>query len=152
MVFVALLIDIAVFVHSLVLRFLFIGFIVVFVSFGLCFFVSDNIDVGSVNVLQSSHSCVNSVTNSSENSDDFHSVSRLHEIDQIFISAHLQGLWSFTVRNSLRGFLHLDVLFVREHAEVVDHLKREPLIASLTKLWLCDSSSLDEPEFFSMAS
>ena len=44
---------------------------------------------GSVYIFESSHSSVNSITYGSEDSDDLNSVSRLHEIDQVLISAHL---------------------------------------------------------------
>ena len=150
-VLVAFLFKIAIFIHSLIFRFGITIGIVIFVSLRLSLFIPNDIDVSSVDVLEGSHTSIDSVSDGSENTYDFNSVSRLHEIDQVFISAHLQSLWSLTIWDGLRGLLHFDVLFVGEHAEVVDHLEREPLIAPLTKLWLRDSSSLNEPELLSLA-
>lgn len=56
----------------------------------------------------------------------------------------MDGLWGFSFGNSFWGFLQLDVLFVTEHAHVVDKLESLSALALVAKIWLNDLASFDE--------
>ena len=119
----------------------------IFVSFAVSFGVADYINIGPIDIFERSLVRISSYTLGSVNSNDFASVTWLNIIDEILVGAHMNGLWSLTFWDSLRCFLHLDVLFVREHTPVVNHLKSASTPAIVAEVWLSDLTSLDVSEF-----
>ena len=63
----------------------------------------------------------------------------------------MQSLWSFSLWHRLWSLLHLDVLFVGEHAQVVHHLVGESAIAIFADFWLGDFTALNVLAFFALA-
>jgi len=62
---------------------------------------------------------------------------------------HCMG--SLALRNVLRDLLDLDMLFVGEHALVVNEFESHPALAVVAELRLSDSTSLDELIFLLLA-
>ncbi len=75
--------------------------------------VCDNIDVGSVHILESSLVLIDSNSHCFVNSSDFDSVTGTNVIDEVLISAKMDGLWGFSLWHRLRCLLDLHVLLVR---------------------------------------
>ena len=82
----------------------------------ICFDIANNINISSIDVLQCSHTCLDSNSLSSVDTDSLNSITRLNEINKIFISAHEDCLWRLSFWYILGSFLHFNVLFVTEHA------------------------------------
>ena len=138
--------------HVLVILFGGCGLLViVFVTAFVGFDVANDINVCSIDVLENSHACINSAANCSVNTDYLNSVSWFNIVNEILISAHVKSLWSLSLWHRLWGLLHLDMLLVREHAEIVHHLKGESAITVLANFWLSYFSALDELAFFFLA-
>lgn len=110
--------------------------------------ISNDINISSIDILKHPHLRINSYTSSSINTNDLNAVTWLHIVHQVLICTHVDGLWSFTLRHRFWCLLHLDVLLVREHAKVMNHLKSHSASALVTILWLCNLSSLNILIFF----
>jgi len=72
-------------------------------------------------------------------------------VNQILISAHMCSLWSLTLWNSFWCFLHLNMLLVTEHTEVMNHFKCHSTITSWADIRLSDLASFDISVFFFVA-
>lgn len=135
----------------LLLRWLILIFWTIFVSLAVILGVANDINISPVNILESSHIWVNPNSLGSIDTYDLNSVTRLHVINQILISTHVYRLWCLSFWDCLRCFLHLDVLFIGEHAEVVHHL----ICVSATTIWalfrLGNSASLNKSSLFLLA-
>lgn len=105
--------------------------------------IPNDINIGSIDILEHPHLRINSNTGGSINTNDLNAVTWLHIVHQILICTHVDRLWSFTLRHCFWCLLHLDVLLVREHAKVMNHLKSHSASALVAILGLCDLSSLD---------
>ena len=104
----------------------------------------DHIDVGSVNVLESTHVRVHSYSHCLVDTNCLHSITRLNIVDKILISTEMYCVRCLTLRNSFWGLLHLDMLLVREVTVVVNHLKSVRSLAVLAIVRIEDTSTLDE--------
>jgi len=129
----------------------FIVSITIFVSLGVSLDVTNDIDVGGVDVPKGSHVCIHTHPMCSVNTHYLNSVSRLDMVYEVFVSTHLHRLRSLSFRHSLWSFLHLDILLVREHALVMNLLECEPALALLADLWLSNSSSFNVLVLFLVA-
>lgn len=139
-------------IHLFVLLFSFcylIGLFLILISMFICFYISNNINISTINILQRSHSSINSHSNSSIDSNNRYSVSRFHMINQIFISTHMSGLRCLSFRHSFRCFLHLNMLLVTKHTKVMNHFKGHPSITCLTNIRFSNLSSFNVSVFFS---
>jgi len=86
--------------------------IVIVISLFISFDVSNNINVSPVDVLEHSHLWIHPNSSRSIDTDHFNSISWLDVVHEVLVSAHVDSLWSLTLRNGLGGLLHLDVLLV----------------------------------------
>jgi len=119
----------------------------IFVSFTVGFGVSNNIDIGPVDVFERSHVRVSSNALGSVDTDNFAAITRFDIVDEVLICTHVNGLWSLSFWDSLRCFLHLDMLFIREHAPIVNHLESASTSAIITEIRLGNLTSFDKFEF-----
>lgn len=85
--------------------------------------IVDHIDICPVDILESPLGRVDSHSHGLVDSDDLHSVTWLHEINQVLISTQMDGLGSLAFWDTLGSFLELHVLLVTEHAHVVEELE-----------------------------
>ena len=129
---------------SIVFSFFFDSFSTVVIPSLIGLDVSDHIDIGSVNVLKSTSSWVETDSHCFVDTRDFDSVAWLNIVYQVFVSTQMNGLWCFAFRDALWSFLDFDVLLIGEHALVVNDLERVTLLAVLTEGWLLDSPHLHD--------
>ena len=145
------IIKILAILHLLILSLLWNIDVIIFVSPFVSFGVSNHINIGLVDVLEDSLTSHQSLADSSVDSHDLNSISWLDIVDKVLIGAHGESLWCLSLRDRFWGLLHLDVLLVTEHAEVVHHLESESSIAVLAVFWLSDFSALNVLAFFTLA-
>ena len=145
------IIKILAILHLLILSLLWNIDVIIFVSPFVSFGVSNHIYVALVDILEDSLTSHQSLADSSVDSHDLNSISWLDIVDKVLIGAHGESLWCLSLRDRFWGLLHLDVLLVTEHAEVVHHLESESSIAVLAVFWLSDFSALNVLAFFTLA-
>jgi len=91
-------------------------FLIVFIfaanSSLVCFDISDNIDVGSINVFQRSALGIYSDTHRFVDTCNLNTISRPYLVDHIFIGTKMDSLGCFTLRNALGRLLDFNMLLV----------------------------------------
>ncbi len=120
-----LLHDNIVFSSFVILELLFSKLKSLLVAFDIC----DNIDVGSVHILESSLLLIDSDSHCFVNSGDFDSVTGTHVIDKVLIGAKMDCLWGFTLWHRLRCLLDLHVLLIRVDRSIKVELEGVTLLA-----------------------
>jgi hypothetical protein len=104
----------------------------------------NHIHISSVNVLEHSLTRVNSNSNGFVDTNCFHTVSRLHKINQVFIGAQMHCVRSFSFGDRLRCLLKLYMLLVREETRVMYHLERIASLAVITVIRLKNATTLNK--------
>lgn len=113
--------------------------------------IGDHIDIGPVDILESSLVSIDADAHGFIDAGDLHAVTWSHMINQVLIRAQVNRLRCFTFRDTLRGLLALDVLLVREDAGVEVWLEGVTLLAVDTVSRLLDASHLDRSLLLSIA-
>ena len=113
--------------------------------------VGDHIDIGPVDVLESSLVGVDANAHRLIDSCDLNSVTRSHMIDQVLIRTQVDRLRCLAFGDTLGSLLALDVLLVGEDTCVEVWLESITLLAVDTVSRLLDASHLDRSLFLSEA-
>lgn len=81
---------------------------------------------------------------SSVYTNNINSISWLHEINMVFICTKMKSLRSFSFRNSIRSFLHFNMLLIGKAAMIMHHFKSKSLLALGAEIGFCDFCSFNK--------
>ena len=112
--------------------------------------VADDVDVSSVDVLQGSPSWVDPYAHRSVDASNLNSITRSDFINEVFIRAQMDRLRRLSFGDRLWGLLNLDVLLVREQAQVMVDSEGVHTVAPFASVRLCNLALLDEASLFTL--
>jgi hypothetical protein len=92
----------------------------------VCTHKVDNVNVGSIDIPEKALVRIDSHTHGLVDANSLDTIAWLYVVHEVLVGTKVDGVRCLTFGDGLRGLLHLDMLFVREIAAVVNHLEGVP--------------------------